>query len=162
MKNLLLFFFLFLYIWNHLFNMKELIFSSTLTQRLWISVTRLQLFQTEKRLDFFFFFFILAFTCHIQHTFLPIFSFIYFFNPLLGQPAVTFCPSHHSISLWVFFVSLQSKVLVVFMLLFGKLILLIIYVWGRILIHQMHFVLGFCKDLSYSKAFILQGLLCLS
>lgn len=61
------------------------------------------------------------------------------------------------------FPSVKGATLVVFTLLFGRLNLPIIYVWGHILVlHQMHLGLGFYKDLSYSRASILQGLLYLS
>lgn len=162
--NLLLFFFPCLYIRDHLLNRKELTFSPTLMQKTLSFCYKASAFPGWEMVGIFFSFFSFWLS-HVIYN-------IQFHPSSLSSTSLIFrgnsqllCPSHHSISSWVFFVSLQSQVLLLvgFVLLFGRLILLIIYVWGHILIlHEMHLVLGFCKDLSYSRAFILQGLLSLS
>lgn len=157
------FFFPYLNMWDHLFNIRELIFNPALMQKTELLLDDFSFIRLKNVCVLVRVFFILAFTCHMQYTVLPIFSFMELFNLLLGHLAVALYPSLHTISSWVICVTIQSKVLVlvVFMLFLGRLILLIIYVWGHILfLHQMHLVLEFCKALSCRRAFILEGLLC--
>lgn len=143
---------------DNLFNIKEIIFTPTLIRKTLSFCYKASAFPSWETVPFFFSFWL----SHVIHN-------IQFHPSSLSSTSliflVTLCPRHHNISSWLFFVSLQWEVLllVVFTLLFGRLTLLIIYVWGHILIlHQIHLDLGFYKDLSYSRAIILQGQLCLS